>query len=206
MGHPFALKGERCAGMEKNKLGAKYFLKNPEYGIASLFLLVILLSSLMQVINRLVPSLKAPWTLELITYLFGGLVWIGIALAIHDDSHVGIKTLYAKLPKKARKVVKIIHMILFAIMMVIFGYLGLMALLGYARRGQFSPAMKAPTWLLRSPIVIGALISLYRLVERVVMIVKDKDPEFLYDIPVGLEDVSIDLLLQEGLIKEGEEK
>lgn len=190
--------------MEKNKIGVKYFLKNPEYGIASLFLLVILFSSLMQVVNRLIPSLKAPWTLELITYLFGGLIWIGIALAVHDDSHVGIKSLYIKFPKPARKVLKVIHMILFAVMMGIFGYLGLMALMSYARRGQTTPALHAPTWLLRSPIVIGALITLYRLGERIFLIAKDKDPEFIYDIPVGLEDLSIEELLQEGLIKEGD--
>ena len=192
--------------MENNKLGVKYFLKNPEYGIASLFLLVILFSSLMQVVNRLIPAMRAPWTLELITYLFGGLIWIGIALAIHDDSHVGIKSLYVKFPKPARKVLKGVHLLMFAVMMTVFGYLGLMALLGYARRGQISPAMKAPTWLLRSPIVIGAVISLYRIVERIVMIFKDTDPEFLYEIPVGLEEMSIEDLLREGLIEEGEKK
>jgi C4-dicarboxylate transporter DctQ subunit len=186
--------------MENKKLSVRYFLKNPEYAIAASFLFVILISSMLQVLNRIIPQMKMPWTLELITYLFGGLVWIGIALAIHDDSHVGIKTVYSMFPKKVRKVIKVIHMTLFAIMMSFFGYLGLMALMSYARRGQSTPALHAPTWLMRSPIVIGAVISLYRLGERIYMIIKDKDPEFLYDIPTGLEDVSIDLLIQEGLI------
>jgi len=188
--------------MEKNQLNAKYLLKNPEYAIAPVFLLVILLSAVIQVFNRMIPSLKAPWTLELITYLFGGLVWIGIALAIHDDSHVGIKTIYHMFPKKMRKVVKIIHMILFGIMMIFFGYLGLMSLLSYVKRGQTTPALHAPLWLMRSPIVIGALLSLYRLIERIVMIFKDTDPEFIYDIPVGLEEMSIEGLIQQGFIEE----
>lgn len=186
--------------MENKKLGVRYFLKNPEYAIAASFLFVILVSSMLQVLNRLIPQMRMPWTLELITYLFGGLIWIGIALAVHDDSHVGIKTVYALFPKKARKVLKITHMILFAVMMCFFGFLGLTALLSYARRGQSTPALQAPTWLMRSPIVIGAILTLYRLGERIVMIIKDKDPEFLYDIPIGFEDVSIDLLIQEGLI------
>lgn len=186
--------------MEKNQLNAKYLLKNPEYAIAPVFLLVILLSAVIQVFNRMIPSLRAPWTLELITYLFGGLVWVGIALAIHDDSHVGIKTIYQKFPKKMRKVVKIIHMVLFGIMMIFFGYLGLMSLLSYIKRGQTTPALHAPLWLMRSPIVIGALLSLYRLVERIIMIFKDTDPEFIYDIPIGLEDLSIEELIREGFI------
>lgn len=188
--------------MEKNQLNAKYLLKNPEYAIAPVFLLVILLSAVIQVFNRMIPSLRAPWTLELITYLFGGLVWIGIALAIHDDSHVGIKTIYDMFPKKMRKVVKIIHMVLFGIMMIFFGYLGLMSLLSYVKRGQTTPALHAPLWLMRSPIVIGALLSLYRLIERIVMIFKDTDPEFIYDIPVGLEEMSIEDLIQQGFIEE----
>ncbi len=188
--------------MEKNQLNAKYLLKNPEYAIAPVFLLVILLSAVIQVFNRMIPSLRAPWTLELITYLFGGLVWVGIALAIHDDSHVGIKTIYQKFPKKMRKVVKIIHMVLFGIMMIFFGYLGLMSLLSYVKRGQTTPALHAPLWLMRSPIVIGALLSLYRLVERIIMIFKDTDPEFIYDIPIGLEEMPIEELIRQGFIEE----
>lgn len=188
--------------MEKNQLNAKYLLKNPEYAIAPVFLLVILISAVIQVFNRMIPSLRAPWTLELITYLFGGLVWVGIALAIHDDSHVGIKTIYQKFPKKMRKVVKIIHMVLFGIMMIFFGYLGLMSLLSYVKRGQTTPALHAPLWLMRSPIVIGALLSLYRLVERIIMIFKDTDPEFIYDIPIGLEEMPIEELIRQGFIEE----
>jgi len=187
--------------MEKNQLNAKYLLKNPEYAIAPVFLLVILLSAIIQVVNRIVPSLKAPWTLELITYLFGGLVWVGIALAIHDDSHVGIKTIYQKFPKKARKVIKVIHMILFGVMIVTFGFLGLMSLLSYLKRGQTTPALHAPLWLMRSPIVIGCLLSVYRLIERIMMIFKDTDPEFLYDIPIGLEELSIEELIEKGFIE-----
>ncbi|MBN2860052.1 MAG: TRAP transporter small permease [Sphaerochaetaceae bacterium] len=188
--------------MTNNRKDVVFFLKNPEYLLSIAILAVILLSSLMQVLNRLIPAIKAPWTLELITYLFGALIWIGIALAIHDDSHVGIKSIYHKFPKKARKGLKIVHMCLFGIMLLFFGYLGMLALLSYARRGQSTPALHAPTWLMRSPIVIGALISLYRLGERIVMIVKDKDPEFKYDIPEGLADLSIEELLKEGLITE----
>lgn len=187
--------------MEKNKLSAKYLLRNPEYAIAPTFLVVILLSAIIQVFNRMIPSLRAPWTLELITYLFAGLVWVGIALAIHDDSHVGIKTVYQKFPKKIRKGVKIIHMILFGLMMIIFGYLGLMSLLSYVRRGQTTPALHAPLWLMRSPIIIGALLSVYRLGERIMMIFKDTDPEFLYEIPVGLEDLPIEELIEKGFIE-----
>ncbi len=192
--------------MEHKTFNFKYFLKNPEYVIASLFLGVILISSLMQVLNRLIPRMRAPWTLELITYVFGGLIWIGIALAIHDDSHVGIRSIYMKFPKKARKVLKVIHMVLFLIMICVFGYLGLLALMSYARRGQTTPALHAPTWLMRSPIVIGSLISVFRLIERIVMIFRNKDPEFLYEIPVGLEDLGIEELIREGFIKEGEVK
>ncbi len=188
--------------MEKNKKNLLYLLKNPEYLLTTLILIVILLSSLTQVLNRAIPQMKAPWTLELITYLFGGLIWIGIPLAIHDDSHVGIKTIYHRFPKKVRKVLKVTHMVLFAVMLIFFGYIGSLALLSYARRGQFTPALHAPTWLMRSPLVIGTLISLYRLGEKIYQIVTDKDPEFKYDIPEGLEDLSIEELIREGFIHE----
>ena len=65
--------------MTNKRKDVVFFLKNPEYLLSIAILAVILLSSLMQVLNRLFPAIKAPWTLELITYLFGALIWIGIA-------------------------------------------------------------------------------------------------------------------------------
>ena len=90
--------------MENKKLSVRYFLKNPEYAIAASFLFVILISSMLQVLNRLIPQMKMPWTLELITYLFGGLVWIGIALS-NSHARVGDQNCLFNVSKKVRKVI-----------------------------------------------------------------------------------------------------
>jgi hypothetical protein len=43
------------------------------------------------------------------------------------------------------------------------------------------------------------------LIEKINLILKDKDPEFIYDIPYGLDKLDIEELQQDGFMK-GESK
>lgn len=177
-----------------------YYIKNIDYLVQPVLMTTLLLAALVQVLYRFIPWLKAPWTLELITFLFSTSVWLGISIAIHDDSHVGIKVVYHLFPKKIRKVLKLISMILFAIMMIFFGYLGTQALIGYYQQQSVTPAMHVGYWILRSPILFGSILSLYRLIEKIKLIIHNKDPEFIYDIPYGLDEVDLEELEHDGLV------
>lgn len=161
----------------KNKLGK--FFANIDYMVQPVFMVSLLLAALFQVLYRFVPFIKAPWTLELIKFLFSGSVWLGISIAIKEDAHVGIKAVYRHFPLRIRKALKIFSHVVFGLMMIIFGWLGTEALLGYAQMQTLTPAMHQPYWLMRMPIVLGSILSVYRLIQEILNIIKNKDPEFL---------------------------
>jgi TRAP-type C4-dicarboxylate transport system permease small subunit len=166
---------------------------------------VLLLTALLQVLYRLISWIKTPWTLELITFLFSASVWLGISIAIHDDSHVGIKVVYHLFPKKIKKIMKLFSLIIFGVMMIFFGILGSEVLIGYFLSQSKTTSLHLGYWIVRSPIFFGSILSIYRLIEKINLILKDKDPEFIYDISYGLDKLDIEELQQDGFMK-GESK
>ncbi|WP_020610967.1 TRAP transporter small permease [Sediminispirochaeta bajacaliforniensis] len=153
-------------------------LGNLDYFIQPILMIILLAAALLQVLYRFVPFVHTPWTLELITYLFSASVWLGISIAVKENSHVGILAVYSRFPRKIRIFFKICNYGIFAAMMLVFAFLGLQALVGYWRTENISPALHAPYWLLRSPIAIGGIYSVYRIVQQIAAIIRHTDPEF----------------------------
>ncbi|MGI5173221.1 TRAP transporter small permease [Treponema sp. OMZ 840] len=157
------------------------FLRNIDYHIQPVLMSFLLIAALIQVLYRFLHFLKTPWTLELITFLFSASVWFGISIAIKENIHVGIEAVYRHFPIKIRKILKIFNSLLFMIMMVFLGYLGTHAIIGYFRSQTLAPATHLPYWFLRSPCVFGAILSVYRIIEKIHGILTGKDPEFMQD-------------------------
>ena len=149
-----------------------------DYALEPVLIIPLLLAALLQVLYRFVPFVNVPWTLELITFLYSASVWVGISIAIRENSHIGIEAIYRRFPYRVKKIARLFSWLAFATTMIFFGYLGSIAISGYFRSGSVTPAMQVPYWLVRSPIILGALLSLYRITEKVVAIISGNDPEF----------------------------
>lgn len=161
----------------KNK-GLLNIIKNFDYYIQPVLMITLLAAALLQVLYRFVPFIQTPWTLELITFLFSGSVWMGISLAVKENANVGIMSVYDRFPRKIRIFCKIFNNIIFAIMMIAFGYFGSMSLMSYVRLDKITPAMHAPYALMRFPILLGSIYTLYRIIQVLLLIKNHKDPEF----------------------------
>ena len=58
------------------------------------FLLTVMtLITFMQVVARYVFNYSFVWALELVTFLFGGLIFIGISYGVRVGSHIGVDAL-----------------------------------------------------------------------------------------------------------------
>src|SRR5690606_21288686 len=76
-----------------------------EEGLIALLLATMTLTTFMQVVARYVFNYSFVWALELTTFLFGGLIFLGIAYGIRVGAHIGIDALVRHLsPPKARVV------------------------------------------------------------------------------------------------------
>jgi len=151
-----------------------FLLKDIDYKVQPLLLFIMLIGVITQVLNRFIPELRAPWALEFNTFMFSTFVWIGLSISIKENSQVGLTIFTDFLPKKAREQFSVIQMLLFGIYLICVGFLAFKYLIYVYCCNINTPAMRAPMYIIRSPLVIGCALSLYRIVERLVSLHKNR--------------------------------
>jgi len=127
----------------------------------------LLIAVFFQILYRFTPNLEFSWSLELITYLFSWLTWMGIGIGIENNSHVGIELLIHKLSKKKVFILQVIHIIGFSVLLLTLCYFGGKALYGYIEQNNQTPAMHMPYVYYRMPIIFGTISGLFRLFQKV---------------------------------------
>jgi len=80
-----------------------YFERLEEWLIAFLLALMTTIT-FTQVIARYIFNYSFVWALELVTYLFGGLIFIGMAYGVRVGTHIGVDALVKTLGKRAARV------------------------------------------------------------------------------------------------------
>jgi C4-dicarboxylate transporter DctQ subunit len=76
-----------------------------EEGMIAFLLAVMTLVTFAQVIARYVFNFSFVWALELVTYLFGFLIFIGMSYGVRVGSHIGVDALVKALKPKAARIV-----------------------------------------------------------------------------------------------------
>jgi len=81
------------------------WLERLEEGLIALLLAVMTLITFSQVIARYVFNYSFVWALELVLFLFGGLIFLGISYGVRVGAHIGVDALVKTLsPDRARLV------------------------------------------------------------------------------------------------------
>ena len=133
----------------------------------------LLIAVFFQILYRFTPNLKFSWSLEIITYLFSWLTWMGIGIGVEFNSHVGIDLLVHKLSKKSVFILQIVHIVGFSILLITLCYFGGRALQGYIAKNNQTPAMHMHYAFYRMPIIFGSLSGLFRLVQKLLRLIKN---------------------------------
>lgn len=141
--------------------------------ILGIFMIILVM---IQVLNRLLPF-RGFWTLELLRFVLGATVWVGISTAIKENQHISMDNLEKRLPLKSRKVLALIRAVLFGFYLLILSYLSWDLFQRYIMRGRSTPAMGINYAYVRSPIFFGVVFSLIRLFQKVKIIIED--PKYL---------------------------
>ncbi len=76
-----------------------------EEGLIALLLAVMTVIAFTQVIARYVFNYSFTWALELVTFLFAWLIFIGISYGIRVGTHIGVDAAVRLLPDKTRRAV-----------------------------------------------------------------------------------------------------
>src|SRR5690606_40534383 len=80
----------------------RWFERFEEWMIAAL-LAAITLITFAQVVARYIFNYSFVWALELATFLFGGLIFLGISYGVRVGAHIGVDALVKVLPRKVAR-------------------------------------------------------------------------------------------------------
>ncbi len=152
-------------------------ITNLDYYLQPVFFFILLVVLIMQVLARFIMVLNFPWTLEVITFTFNASVWLGISLGIVEYSHVGIEILLHRLAKKHKKILKyilIFQYILFMFVLAMFAWSATIALEGYYRMHSMPMVLPISLWILRLPVLFGAIFCIYRIIQQLILIYNGK--------------------------------
>lgn len=149
--------------------------------LVAFLLAAMTLVTFAQVVARYVFNYSFVWAFELTTYLFAGMIFLGIAYGIRVGAHIGVDALINILPKKIAHVTTIFATVLCMIYSVIvfigsWSYVATMKMIGiYA---QDLPILQ---WIPRLVLPIGFALMFFRFTQLLINLLRGQDAALLGD-------------------------
>jgi len=150
-------------------------IKKFDYYIQYILFFLMIIGVTLQIFYRYIPGLRISWANEFVSFAFGAMIWLGISVAIEEDTHIGIDFFVRKMNNTRQKIFKIIQLVIFFLFILLVSVLGFEALRYYFNKNLLTPAMRAPYFLLRSPLVIGCIYSLFRIIKKIKLVIYEGD-------------------------------
>ncbi len=157
------------------------WIERLEEGLIALLLTLMTLITFMQVVARYVFNYSFVWALEFTTFLFGGLIFLGISYGVRVGAHIGVDALVRILsPGKAR----VIGVLAAALCMV---YAAIVFVGGwtYVAKmydiGILAQDVPVPQWVPRAVMPLGFALLFFRFGQVLVRTLSGRDAHLLGD-------------------------
>lgn len=152
-----------------------------EEGLIAFLLTVMTLIAFMQVVARYVFNYSFVWALELVTFLFGGLIFLGMSYGVRVGSHIGVDVLVKALsPAKARAVSAVATLLCMAYAAIVF-YGGWIYVAKMVEIGIEAQDIPIPQWVPRLVIPFGFALLFFRFGQVLFRILSGKETHLLGD-------------------------
>ena len=126
-----------------------------------------------QVVMRYVFQNSLSWSEELARFLYIWEVWLGISYAAKNSSHFRVTLIFSVVKGKAEFILNMAVHIVWMAFGIYFTYIGVNTVLGIAKYGQLSSAMRIPMWIPYMGIPLGAGLMSVRLLENMIHMIKE---------------------------------
>lgn len=150
----------------------KLFIKFEEIMLVCILFSISFLL-LLQIIARYIFQSSFPWSEELVRYLFIWSTFIGIPYCIKEGTSLKITQLTDKLSLRLQAYIflanKIILLLFFSIITIFSFFVTYSTYLS----GQTSPALELPMWIVYASVFIASLLSILRLIEKILQYKKN---------------------------------
>lgn len=136
-----------------------------EEGLIAFLLAVMTLVTFAQVIARYVFNYSFVWALELVTYLFGFLIFIGMSYGVRVGSHIGVDALVKALKPKAARIVGGTAALLCLVYALIIFYGSWQYVAKMYEIGILAEDLPIPQWVPRLSLLVGFGLLVVRFAE-----------------------------------------
>lgn len=157
------------------------WIERLEEGLIALLLTLMTLITFVQVVARYVFNYSFVWALELTTFLFGGLIFLGISYGVRVGAHIGVDALVRTLsPGRARVVgaVAAALCMLYAAIVFVGGWTYVNKIYSI---GILAQDMPVPQWVPRAVMPLGFALLFFRFAQVLARTLSGKDAHLLGD-------------------------
>ena len=151
------------------------WFERAEEGLIAFLLAAMTLIIFGQVIARYVFNYSFVWALELVTYLFAGLIFLGMAYGVRVGAHIGIDALVKSLGPRTSRVVGTLA----AALCVAYAAIVLVGSVQYVEKmrtiGILSQDLPIQQWIPRLVLPIGFLLLMLRFLQAFYRIATGRD-------------------------------
>lgn len=157
------------------------WLAQLEEGLIAFLLAAMTLITFAQVIARYVFNYSFVWALELTTFIFGGLIFLGMSYGVKKGAHIGVDALVRILPASTARIVAIIATLLCLL------YAGIVFTGGWIyvnkmyQIGILAQDIPIPQWVPRVVMPLGFALLFLRFFQVLVNLLRGKEAHLLGD-------------------------
>lgn len=157
------------------------WLERFEEGLIAFLLAAMTLITFAQVIARYIFNYSFTWALELATYLFGGLIFLGLSYGVRVSAHIGVDALVKVLPARIARAVGIVACLLCLgyACIVFYGswvYVEKMYVIGILAQD-----LPIPQWVPRLVMPVGFALLFIRFLQVLVAMLRGRRSQLLGD-------------------------
>jgi len=152
-----------------------------EEGLIALLLTVMTLVSFTQVVARYVFNYSFVWALELVTYLFAWLIFLGMSYGVRVHGHIGVDALVKSLTPGKARIVGIVATILGMVYAAIVFYGGSIYVAKMFEIGIMGDDIPIPQWVPRLVLPVGYGLLFIRFGQLLYRLILGKEVHLLGD-------------------------
>jgi C4-dicarboxylate transporter, DctQ subunit len=171
-----------------------------EEGAIAFLLALMTLITFGQVIARYIFDYSFVWALELVTFLFAWLIFLGMSYGVRVGSHIGVDALVNVLGPRAKRVVGAIA----TLCCIVYALIGLYGSFNYVKTmhmiGTLAQDLPIPVWIPQIALPLGFLLLALRFAEVLYRILRGSEAHLLGDEAAAILD---QVEIAEGAAKDG---
>lgn len=152
-----------------------------EEGVIAFLLTTMTLIAFVQVIARYVFNYSFVWALELVTFMFAWLIFLGISYGVRVGSHIGVDALVKSLPPAKARAVGVVATLLCMVYAAIVFYGGWIYVAKMVEIGIMGEDIPIPQWVPRLVLPLGYAFLFFRFGQVLYRLLTGKEAHLLGD-------------------------